>query len=176
MTTRLLPTAVMLVCVGGCRMFSPLPDTRTPGDFAREVAPRCQDDPRVPRVSVPNAGAIDSVAPAYSYVHSGPVGPDARLRGARIHVKPLPGFAKEALGRAIECHEARVTLGTEPPLADDPYILPDHWLDIDVDSDRDGFVVLVRIDEYQYAHEVLARARRFVADAAAAGPSPSPSP
>jgi hypothetical protein len=153
--------ALGLVCVAGCRMFSPLPDMRTSADHAREVEPRCKDT-SLPR-AIPTASDIDSVQPAYSYVHSGPMDPDARLRGARIHVKPMAGFAKESLGRAIECHQVRVTLGMEPQVTDDPYALPDRWLETDVDSDRDGFVVLVRVDEFEDAREVLARARRFAA-------------
>jgi hypothetical protein len=171
---RLRLTTFLLAVAGGCRIFSPVPDMRTARDFAREVEPTCKEAPNLPRLAAPEASAIDWVGPAYSYVHSGPMGSDARLRGARIHVKPLPGFAKESLERAIECHEARVTLGVEATVAGDPYVLPDHWLQVDVESDRGGFVILLRIDEFRYASEVLDRARRFAASDA--GPNAVPQP
>ena len=106
-------------------------------------------------------GAVESVEPAYSYVKSGPNDHEARLRGARIHVRPLPGMTKESMTRALECHEARVTLGREPPIDDDPYVLADTWVDIDVDSEGDGFAVNARVDEIETARRVLDRAKRF---------------
>ncbi|HEX8795267.1 MAG TPA: hypothetical protein VF765_30170 [Polyangiaceae bacterium] len=107
--------------------------------------------------------AIDAVEPAYSYVKSGPVDREARLRGARIRIKPLAGFSKETIARSVECHEARVVLGRAAAGADDPYVLPDHWLDIDVESEGDGFAVLVRTEEMDSARQVLSRAQRYAA-------------
>jgi hypothetical protein len=109
-----------------------------------------------------SASVIDSVEPAYSHVIGGPGDREARLRGARIHVRPLPGVSRESLQRDLECHQMHVTLGASVPVANDPYVLPDRWVDIDVDSEGDGFVAHVRIDRFDDAKEVLARARRFV--------------
>jgi hypothetical protein len=152
-----------LAAFAGCRIFSPIPDMRTPVDHAHEVEPKCTglSGPAVLETIPPSA--IESVEPAYSYVHSGPMDPQARLRGARIHVRPLPGLSRESLTRSVECHEVDVTLGRAPMTDDDPYVLPDRWLDIDVDSEGDGFVVSVRIDELPDAKQVLARAKRFAA-------------
>jgi hypothetical protein len=44
-------------------------------------------------------------------VQSGPGDREARLRGARIHVAPLPGLSRESIARALECHESRAVLG-----------------------------------------------------------------
>jgi hypothetical protein len=104
---------------------------------------------------------IDRVEPASSYVSSGPVDRQAVLRGARIHLRPLPAMSRETVQRDLECHQVRVTLGMLQAPADDPYILPGRWVDIDVDSEGDGFVALVRIDKLEDAKEVLDRARRF---------------
>ena len=147
--------------VGGCQLFSPLPDLRTAVDRAHEIEPRCNgfaDESTAPLLS---QEALDSVEPAYSYVASGPVDRQARLRGARIRVRPLAGLSRESLTRVVECHQARVVLGLTRAVTDDPYVLPGRWLDLDVDSAGDGFVVLARIDGFADAHEVLARARRF---------------
>jgi hypothetical protein len=138
-----------------------VPDTRTPSDRARDVEPKCKDfgESAVAPILAPNV--IDSVEPAYSYVKSGPVDREARVRGARIRIKPLSGFSRETIARSVECHESRALLGQTPALADDPYVLPGHWLDIDVESEGDGFAILVRSDESDTARQVLARAQRY---------------
>jgi hypothetical protein len=152
----------------GLRVFSPVPDMRDARDHAHEVEANCRSEPNRPILETLPRSAIDSVQAAYSHVHSSGVDPEARMRGASIHVRPLPGMSKESLGRTLECHQAAVVLGTMAPSVDDPFVLPDSWLDIDVDSDRDGFVVLVRSDEFEAARSVLARTKRFYAD----GPAP----
>jgi hypothetical protein len=171
---------------GSCRIFSPLPDMRTALDHAREIEPRCKGLPGPPLLETLPPTAIDSVEPAYSYVQSGPVSPEARLRGARIRVRPLPGLSREALTRSLECHEVEVTLGGAPPDQDDPFVSAGLWLDVDVDSERDGFSVFIRTDEFTDAQQVVERARRYAAKrpaargnllpAASSGAAPAPTP
>jgi hypothetical protein len=152
--------AAVLVGCSGVPFLAP--DTRTPADYARKIEPKCKDfsEQSVARVLSPDV--VDSVDPAYSYVNSGPIDREARLRGARIRVKPLPGLSRETIARSVECHEARVALGQVAALPDDPYVLPDQWLDIDVESEGDGFAILVRADEIDAARRALERARRYV--------------
>lgn len=152
--------AALLVGCSGVPLL--VPDTRTPADHARELEPRCRDFGESVVAPMLARGAIDTVEPAYSHVKSGPVDREARLRGVRIRIKPLAGYSKETIARSAECHEARVVLGQAPARADDPYVLPDHWLDIDVESEGDGFAVLVRSDEMDIARQVLSRAQRYV--------------
>jgi hypothetical protein len=147
-------------CAGlaGC-FLSPIPDLRTPVDRARELESKCtRMSEASPMVS---PAVIDTVEPASSYVSSGPVDRQAILRGARIHLRPLPAVSRESLQRDLECHQVRVTLGRLQGPADDPYVLPGRWVDIDVDSEGDGFVALVRTDKLDDAKELLGRARRF---------------
>jgi hypothetical protein len=153
--------ALVLVACGGVPFLAP--DTHTAADRAREIEPRCKSFTEESSATMLSPNAIDSVEVAYSYVQSGPVSREARFRGAHIHVKPLPGFSREALTRGIECHEARVLLGEIGPRVDDPYAVAEHWLDIDVDSEGDGFAVLVRTDEMETARLVYQRAQRFAA-------------
>jgi len=75
----------------------------------------------------------------------------------------MPGLTGEALLRSLECHQAAVTVGTTSAAPEDPYVLAGSWLDLDVDSERGGFVVLVRSDSFEEAKAILERARRFVA-------------
>jgi hypothetical protein len=155
------PTA-LLALLAACKYNPLIGDTRTPADFAHEVVPRCQGSSEQDVAPLLSPDSVDSVEPAMSYVQSGSGGDrEARLRGARILLRPAPGMSRETLTRSLECHESRVVLGAVAPGADDPYSLPDRWLDIDVDSERDGFVVLVRIDEFQDARRVLDRAKSF---------------
>jgi hypothetical protein len=132
------------------------------------MAPRCQGFTEESAVTLLSPAAIDSVEPAYSYLESGPGDREARLRGARIHLRPIAALSRESIARSLECHESRFLVGGTPPPAEDPYTLAGQWLDIDVDSEKDGFIVRVQADDPSAARVVLDRARRF----AATRPSP----
>jgi len=155
------PASVVLLLVAGCHFF--VPDTRTPADRAREVAPRCQGFTEEAAAPLLSPSAIDTVEPAYSYVQSGPGDREARLRGARIHLRPIAALSRESIARSLECHESRFLLGMAQSVADDPYTLAGQWLDIDVDSEKDGFDVRVEVDDPHAARDVLERTRRFAA-------------
>jgi hypothetical protein len=157
----ILSLSLPLTFAGAGCFLSPVPDLRTPADHARKIEPRCRGFGEASVAPLLQPSAFDSVGPAYSYVKSGPNDPEARLRGARIQVRPLPGMSRESLTRTLECHEARVTLDHLAVPANDPYTLPDRWVDIDVESTGDGFVVLVRADNFDDAHHVLERAKAF---------------
>ncbi len=152
-----------LGALSGCAILSPLPDTRTPVDRAHDLEPRCRGyaDPNGRQILSPEV--IDAVEPWYAHVRAGPMDPEARLRGARLRVRPLPGFTKESIARTIECHEVAVTLGSAPALEDDPYFVARRWLEIDVSSEGDAFVVGVEADKIHDAQIVLERAKRFAA-------------
>jgi hypothetical protein len=140
-----------------------VPDARTPADRARETEPKCGGFADTSAAQIASGDAIDAVEPGYSYVKSGPENRAARLRGARIRLRPLPNATKESIARALACHQAGVTLGRLPAVADDPYFAKDRWLDIDVSSEGDGFAVLVQTDDLETARGVLERAKRFAA-------------
>jgi hypothetical protein len=152
---------LLLTLLAGCHFF--VPDTRTPADFAREVAPRCQAFTEEAAAPLLSAAAVDTVEPSYAHVQSGPSFYQAHLRGARIHLKPIAALSRETIARSLECHQSRVVLGTVRGAVDEPYSHAPQWLDIDVDSEKDGFVVRVESDDITTAHDVLERAKRFVA-------------
>jgi hypothetical protein len=156
---RLCLLALSLAGCTGIPFLSP--DMRTVADRAREVEPKCKEFKEDTAAPFLTQSSIDSVEPDYSYVKSGSNDHEARLRGARIHIKPLAGLSREAIGRILECHQSYVTLGATPPRADDPYVLDGTWLDISVDSEADGFAVEVRADSFDAARRILGRARRF---------------
>jgi hypothetical protein len=129
-SSRLLP-----LLLAGCQFFIP----RSPVEHARDIAARCQGFTDEAAGQLLSPSIIDYVEPAYT--QSGPGDRVERLRGARIHLRPIAALTRESIARSLECHQSRVVLGTTPPMADDPYGIPGRWLDIDVVSDRDGFVV-----------------------------------
>jgi hypothetical protein len=168
--------AVACLAAAGCAMFSPLPDTRTPADRAREIFPLCKGVREQEMAPLLSARGIDAVQAAYANVPSGVGALEKRLRGARLQLRPTPGMSSEALTRSLECHQARFALGQLTPGPDDPFVLPGAWLDLDASSARDSFVVVVSADEADDARQVLARARRFVASAGTTSePGPAPS-
>jgi hypothetical protein len=154
------------VALAGCALLLPVPDMRTPLDRARGLSDLCKRVHEEDMAALLAPGAIDTVEPAYANVHSGAAELESRLRGARIRLMPTPGMSSEGLTRSVECHEARVTLGEVVAGADDPYVLPGTWLDLDASSARDSFVILVTVDDFEAARQVLERARRFVAHSA----------
>ncbi|HTB76638.1 MAG TPA: hypothetical protein VK762_25500 [Polyangiaceae bacterium] len=153
-----LLVGVFVVACGG--WFPLLPDMRTPADRAHAMDAKCAHESEQQAVPALTSSLVETVEPAYSTV---PSGNDRaiRLRGARLHLRPSLNVSAEALQRTLECHQARVTLGDATATADDPYVLPGAWLDIDVGSSGDGLVAAVLVDHFEDARRVLDRARTF---------------
>jgi hypothetical protein len=150
------PLSVLLVA--GCSFLVP----RSPAEHAREIAPRCRGFTEEAAGQLLSPSLVDFVEPAYT--ESGPGDRAERLRGVRIHLRPIASLSRESIARSLECHESRAVLGVVPsPIVDDPYAIAGRWLDIDVDSDKDGFVVQMGSDDLPTAREALARAKRFSA-------------
>ena len=152
----------LALAAAGCAYNPLFPDPRTPSDFARETASHCKGRSEATDAAALSSSLVESVEASYSYVQSG----NERLphlRGAKLHLAPQPSLTAELLQRAVECHEARVVLGSAPALADDPYSLPGAWVDVKAESTGDGFVISVLTDHQENAKQVLDRARRFAA-------------
>jgi hypothetical protein len=170
-----LTLAASALMLTGCFVASFfVPVSKSPADQAHELDKKCRgfSDPGSLSLLIPD-NAVDSVAPAYSHVVDPPAD---HLRGAQIHVRPLPGVSKESLTRALECHEASVVLGNARSLENDPFTMPERWVDIDVDSDGDSFVVRTRVDAFPDAQKVLVRAKNYFAAVRGSVPSLSAAP
>jgi hypothetical protein len=157
----LIACALVVVAACGQAKTFLVPGSKTPEERARELQDKCSgasDDAIAPLL---RPSGIDAVEPAYSYVLGGPNGREARMRGAKLHVKPAEGLTREIIARGLECHEANVVLGRGRELENDPYVLPRRWLDIDDESERSGFAVLVQTNDIDDAKAALARARTF---------------
>lgn len=161
---------VWLLALPGC-FLSPIPDSRTPQDRAHELDAKCRSADVRAAVARPESVERDIV-----YVAGGPNGREARFRGARIHLGPAVGASHEAIERGLMCHQADVVLGRAPTRDDDPYVLPGHWLAIEVESTGDGFVAHVRAERIDDAKAVLDRAQTFDRQSAPASAGPASPP
>jgi hypothetical protein len=156
------PVLFTIGWLSGCAFNPLMPDPRTPSDRARELADRCVDVSEEVDAEVLTPAIVAKVDPWYNYVQSGN-DRTARLRGARLRVKARRNLSAETVELSLECHQARVTLGSARELEHDPYTFPGTWLDIDTRSVGDGFIVAVQVDNVDKARAVLDRARQFVA-------------
>jgi hypothetical protein len=104
-----------------------------------------------------------SAGPLYSHVITKDSS-DNRITGAKLLVRAPEGVSTDRLTRVLQCHSAQVLLGQVDPsrFADEPYWLPNTWLDIDVKSENGNFLVVLRADNIPDGLQVLHRATAFV--------------
>lgn len=107
--------------------------------------------------------AVLRASPLYSHVISGKNSTEDRVTGARLLVRPPEDVSPERMTRILQCHSARALLGQVDTsrFADDPYWLPDAWLDIQVTPDNGNYEVVVRADSIPDGLQVLRRATAF---------------
>lgn len=93
--------------------------------------------------------------------------------GVKLVLRQPAGVSAEQLARTLRCHNASVFLGRvdASQLPDDPYWLPDSWVDIDVRAEAGMLVVTLVGDTVEQNIRLLRRATAF---AAAHGPRPGP--
>jgi hypothetical protein len=153
--------ALAFVLLSGCYGFLPQPVRADRVRAATEQEKkRCDSQPVDPKLFAPET--VESVAPLYYYVPSGNFR-DARLHGAEVRLRPLPGMTPELIGRALMCRSARLVLGHADGGTNEPYWLPDGWVKIDVRSEDASFVVTLDGEDLPEAKEILARAQAFAA-------------
>jgi hypothetical protein len=136
---------------------------RSPADYAVFMErTRCApDDDDKTVASVLSGSAVYAVQPLYSQSGAGKSGPQLELRGATVSVAALPGVSAEWLDRALECYGAKATLGHTQTASDDPFWLPNAFIDIDVRQAKDGFDIGLTGFSPDDARRILARAKAF---------------
>jgi len=102
------------------------------------------------------------VQPLYSHVRTANTS-EERVNGAKLLVRPPRGVSAEQLTRVLQCHSARVLLGQLPSNAvpNDPYWLPDTWVNIDVKPENGNFAVTVSADTVRDNLQVYGRANHY---------------
>ena len=138
----------------GCAESRPPPRT-----LAAALEARCRDDPGATDARIVGSMNVDQVEPIYALVRTGRNGMEARLAGARIHLRAIDGVTVESVGHAITCHAAHEVLGEAGDSC--PYYVPGVWVDIDVKQDVMGYDVALRGQDYEEARRILERARAF---------------
>jgi hypothetical protein len=131
---------------------------------AHELDDSCNEDAGGLAADALSPSIIESVEAAYLHVNQG-AGGDLRLHGANLHMRPTVNMPVGVLERALECHEAAVTLGRAPELPGDPYFLRGTWLDIDVSTTNEGLMAAVLTDSPDAARRVMERAHMFAPSA-----------
>jgi hypothetical protein len=106
--------------------------------------------------------AVLHVQPLYSHVRTNNTS-EERVNGAKLLVRPPQGVSAEELTRVLQCHSARVLLGqlSGTAVPNDPYWLPDTWVNIDVKSENGNFAVTVSADSVRDNLQVYGRANHY---------------
>lgn len=106
--------------------------------------------------------AVVRVEPLYSHVRSFNSA-EERVNGVKLLVQPPNGLGTEQMEGILQCHSARVLLGQldAARVPNDPFWLPERWINIDVQPALDSFAISVSADTVPDNLEVLGRATRF---------------
>jgi hypothetical protein len=108
--------------------------------------------------------ALGERKPSDGFPHGFPKGqPPPTLLGATLRIAAPHGATAAWLQRELECHQSEVVLGRVRLTDNDPYAIPNDWLDIAVTEQGNGFVVETRAASRSAAEAALERAMRFQA-------------
>ena len=86
-----------------------------------------------------------------------------RVGGVKLLVRAPDGVPADEMTRVLQCHSAKALLGQValPAEVDDPYTLPEAWVDIDVTSENGLFAVKVTADRVSENLTLLHHAALF---------------
>lgn len=121
-----------------------------------------------PRIFAPDV--VAGVAPVMRSHRMGKSEPEV-LAGVEIAIPAQPGLTTAWITRNLICHQAHQLL-RQAADSQDAYWLPGAWLEFDVHSRGDVFLVDIYAADPDSANAVLTRSRAFVANRGAAiGPA-----
>jgi hypothetical protein len=106
--------------------------------------------------------AVLRVQPLYSHVRTNNTS-EERVNGAKLLVRPPSGVSAEQLTRILQCHSARVLLGqlNSSAVPNDPYWLPDRWVNIEVKPENGNYAVTLSADSVRDNLQVFGRANQY---------------
>jgi hypothetical protein len=104
-----------------------------------------------------------SVEPLYSHVMTSRNNSQEQVQGAKLLVRPPKDVSAEELTRILQCHSARVLLGRVNPdtVPNDPYWLPDTWVNINVTPEDGNFAITVTANSIDENLAVFGRANHY---------------
>ena len=107
-----------------------------------------------------------AVEPLYSHVITSNNNSEERVAGAKLLVRPPSGVTADELTRVLQCHSARVLLGQVNPatVPNDPYWLPDTWVNINVKPENGNFAITIAADSVHDNLTVFGRANHYADD------------
>jgi hypothetical protein len=107
-----------------------------------------------------------AVEPLYSHVITSNNNSEERVAGAKLLVRPPNGVTADEFTRVLQCHSARVLLGQVNPdtVANDPYWLPDTWVNINVRPENGNFAITISADSVHDNLQVFGRANHYADD------------
>lgn len=110
-----------------------------------------------------DARSIVSVKPLYAMVSAARTGPEYRLTGAAIQLRPIDSFSSQRLETVLNCHNARSELARpgEPVVQDDPYWIAGEPVEVSVRTDSGALLAEVKTKNVDTAKEILRRATAF---------------
>jgi hypothetical protein len=127
---------------------------------------QAQCDPSVAaQDSLVSSTRVLAVQPIYSHVMTS-YSSEERVNGAKLLIRPPAGVSAEEMTRILQCHSAREWLGKVNPEAvkNDPYWLPDAWVNIDVKPEDGNFAVTISADSVHDNLKVFGRANHYADD------------
>jgi hypothetical protein len=106
------------------------------------------------------------VQPIYSHSMTSKNDSEERVSGAKLLIRPPTGVSADEMTRILQCHGARELLGQLNPEAvkNDPYWLPDAWVNIEVKPENGNFAVTLSADSVRDNLEVFGRANHYADD------------
>jgi hypothetical protein len=96
-----------------------------------------------------------------------------QVYGVTLVVRAPQGVTAEPFAKILACHSAMVLAGTAPPLANDPYSLPDSWVGIGVKEEAGYFDVTLTGDSVSDNLRILQRAKALARSSTGEPPSPA---
>lgn len=85
------------------------------------------------------------------------------LGATKLYAIPPQGISADEMARVLQCHSAKALLTDVDPaaFADDPFYLPDTWVDSDVKTEQGLYVVTVSAEKIWQNLALLHRATAF---------------
>jgi hypothetical protein len=109
---------------------------------------------------------ILKIEPVMGHIFDAMHAVEQQVIGAKLLVRPPAALTADQMMRILQCHRSRVLLGEEnaAAVANDPYLLPDAWVDIDVRSEDGNFAIVLSSDTVRLNLELLGRAKHYAHD------------